>query len=247
MKICLSLILAVALALTTFTVFAEGTEVTNLKIGLSKTTMKVGETQKMIISVTPTDASPVLEYESDNPDVVTAAIGALIANKEGTANITVRVSGTEISDTVQIVVSNKEEACKDDSGDDDAENVPTEEIVKVKKITVENKTIYIERYESERIAYSISPDNATNDNVTFRSSNTSVATVDDDGNVGSIGGVKYKVLGAASGDADLFLVPAGDNYKEALRVKKEKNLNIEIISVKTVDEAIEKLSKLKKR
>ena len=72
-------------------------------------------------------------------------------------------------------------------------------------------------------------------------------SVDDDGNVGSIGGVKYKVLGAASGDADLFLVPAGDNYKEALRVKKEKNLNIEIISVKTVDEAIEKLSKLKKR
>ena len=183
MKKCLSLILAVALALTTFTVFAEGTEATSIKIGLSKTTMKVGETQKMIISVTPTDASPVLEYESDNPDVVTAAIGALIANKEGTANITVRVSGTEISDTVQIVVSNKEEAGKDDSGDDDAEDVPTEEIVKVKKITVENKTIYIERYESERIAYSISPDNATNDNVTFRSSNTSVATVDDEGNV----------------------------------------------------------------
>lgn len=183
MKKYLSLILAVALALTTFTVFAEGTEVTNLKIGLSKTTMKVGETQKMIISVTPTDASPVFEYESDNPDVVTAAIGTLIANKEGTANVTVRVSGTEISDTVQIVVSNKEESGKEESGDTDAEDDPSEEIVKVKKITVENKTIYLERYESERIAYSVSPDNASNDNVIFRSSNTSVATVDDDGNV----------------------------------------------------------------
>jgi len=55
--------------------------------------------------------------------------------------------------------------------------------VKVKKITVENKTIYFERYESEKIAYSVSPDNATNDDVTFKSSNTSIATVDDDGNV----------------------------------------------------------------
>ncbi len=183
MKRYLSLMLVVVLALTTFTVFAEETEVTSIKIGLSKTTMKVGETQKIRISVTPTDASPVLEYVSDNPDVITAAIGTLIANSEGTANITVRVSGTEISDTVQVVVSNKEET--DDEIEDDAkeEEKPTEETVKMSKITVENKTLYLERYETERIAYSVSPDNVTNDKVTFRSSNTSVATVDDDGNV----------------------------------------------------------------
>lgn len=183
MKRCLSLMLVAVLALTTFTVFAEGSEATNIKIGLSKTTMKVGETQKIIISVTPTDASPILEYESDNPDVVTVAIGTLIANSEGTANVTVRVSGTEISDTVQVIVSNKEET--DDKIEDDGkeEEEPAEEIVKMTKITVENKTLYLERYETERIAYSVFPENVTNDSVTFRSSNTSVATVDDEGNV----------------------------------------------------------------
>lgn len=72
-------------------------------------------------------------------------------------------------------------------------------------------------------------------------------TVDDEGNVGEIGGVKYKVLGAVDGDADVFLVPAGDNYKEAVAVKEEKNLDIEIIEVKSVGEAIEKLSKIKKQ
>ena len=72
-------------------------------------------------------------------------------------------------------------------------------------------------------------------------------SVDDNGNVGAIGGVKYKVLGADAGDADIFLVPDGKNYKEALKVKKEKNLDIEIINVKTVEEAIEKLSKLNKQ
>lgn len=72
-------------------------------------------------------------------------------------------------------------------------------------------------------------------------------SVDDNGNVGSIGGVKYKVLGADAGNADIFLVPDGKNYKEALKVKKEKKLDIEIINVKTVEEAIEKLSKLNKQ
>ena len=66
-------------------------------------------------------------------------------------------------------------------------------------------------------------------------------TVDNNGNVGSIGGVRYKLIGAEAGHADLFLVPAGKNYKEALKVKKEKRLDIEIISVSTVLEAVEKL------
>ena len=71
-------------------------------------------------------------------------------------------------------------------------------------------------------------------------------TIDDYGNVGEIGGVKYKVLGAEDGGADVFLVPAGDNYKEALKVKKERKLKVKIIEVKTLEDAIEKLSKLEK-
>ena len=69
-------------------------------------------------------------------------------------------------------------------------------------------------------------------------------TVSDDGTVGSIGGVRYKLIGAEAGGADVFLVPAGKNYKECLKVKKEKKLDIEIISVSNVSEAIEKLAEL---
>lgn len=72
-------------------------------------------------------------------------------------------------------------------------------------------------------------------------------TVDIEGNVGIIGGVKYKLIGADAGGADVFLVPAGENYKEALEVKKEKKLDIEVIEVSTVEEAIEKLSKVEKQ
>lgn len=70
--------------------------------------------------------------------------------------------------------------------------------------------------------------------------------VDSKGNVGIIGGVRYKIMGAEAGGADIFFVPNGDNYKEAIKVKKEKKLKIKVIGVSTVEEAIKELEKLKK-
>ena len=69
-------------------------------------------------------------------------------------------------------------------------------------------------------------------------------TINLDGSVGEIGGVKYKVMGAAGEGADIFLVPEG-NYKEALAVKKEKGYDIEIVSVKTFSDAVNYLEELR--
>ncbi|MDE6285172.1 MAG: PDZ domain-containing protein [Bacilli bacterium] len=68
-------------------------------------------------------------------------------------------------------------------------------------------------------------------------------TIDILGNVGEIDGVKYKILGAVKNEADVFLCPV-ENYEEAMRVKKDHNLDLEIVSVKTFDEAIEYLARL---
>ena len=65
-------------------------------------------------------------------------------------------------------------------------------------------------------------------------------TIDENGNVGDIGGVKYKVMGANSGDADIFFVPEG-NYEEALKFKEEKGYDLNIVKVKTLTEAIDYL------
>ena len=65
-----------------------------------------------------------------------------------------------------------------------------------------------------------------------------------DGTVGPIGGIKYKLLGANK-KADYFLVPAGDNYKEALKLKKKNHLKIKLIKVKTFKDAINKLENIK--
>ncbi|MBQ8132611.1 MAG: PDZ domain-containing protein [Bacilli bacterium] len=70
-------------------------------------------------------------------------------------------------------------------------------------------------------------------------------TIDDEGYVGSIGEVKYKVIGAVAGKADVFLVPAGENYEDAKEVVEEQKLKIKLIPVKTFDQALKELSKLK--
>ena len=68
-------------------------------------------------------------------------------------------------------------------------------------------------------------------------------TIDIDGNVGEIGGVKYKLMGAVKNKADIFLCPK-ENYEEAIKVKKENNYDIKIVAVATLKEAIEELEKL---
>ncbi len=63
-------------------------------------------------------------------------------------------------------------------------------------------------------------------------------TISVDGEVGEIGGIKYKLLGAEKKKADLFLCPK-ENYEEALKVKEENHLQLELIAVGTLKEAIE--------
>lgn len=70
-------------------------------------------------------------------------------------------------------------------------------------------------------------------------------TIDLDGNVGSIGGVKYKLKSAVKSKADLFIVPIGENYEEAIKEKEDNNYDIEIISVSTFEETLKYLERIK--
>ena len=70
-------------------------------------------------------------------------------------------------------------------------------------------------------------------------------TIEEDGSIGEIGEIKYKLLGAEKQKADIFLAPTGENYETCKKVKKEKKLKIKIIEVKTIEDAITKLENLK--
>ena len=63
-------------------------------------------------------------------------------------------------------------------------------------------------------------------------------TIDELGNIGSIGGVEYKLKSAEKSHAELFLVPNGENYDEAVKLKNQRNYKIRIVGVSTFDEVI---------
>ena len=69
-------------------------------------------------------------------------------------------------------------------------------------------------------------------------------TMEADGSIGSIGGIEYKLKGA-SRKADVFLVPEGENYEDALKLQKKKKYKIKIISVSSLEDAVNKLEGLK--
>lgn len=70
-------------------------------------------------------------------------------------------------------------------------------------------------------------------------------TIESDGSVGPIGGIKYKLAGAEKDKADIFFAPSGENYEEAIKIKEDRNYKIKIIEIKTLDDAINYLKSLK--
>lgn len=69
-------------------------------------------------------------------------------------------------------------------------------------------------------------------------------TISENGEVGEIGGVKYKLKGAVKAKSDLFIVPNGDNYDEAIKEKEKNNYSITIIGVSTFEEALKKIEEM---
>ena len=67
-------------------------------------------------------------------------------------------------------------------------------------------------------------------------------TIDIEGNVGAIDGIKYKIAGAVKDGMDIVLV-SPYNYAEAKKVIEDNNYDIELVEISKFEEAIEYLSK----
>lgn len=84
----------------------------------------------------------------------------------------------------------------------------------------------------------------TENDITHGKTVMGTGTIDKDGSVGIIGGVKYKLLGAYDEGAEIFICPK-ENYEEAIKVKEEKDMDITILGVSTFDETINSLANIK--
>ena len=67
-------------------------------------------------------------------------------------------------------------------------------------------------------------------------------TIDINGNIGEIDGIKYKIAGAVKNKIDVILV-SPYNYEEAKKIINENKYKIELVKVNTFKEAIDYLTK----
>lgn len=63
-------------------------------------------------------------------------------------------------------------------------------------------------------------------------------TISENGDIGEIGGIEYKIMGAEKAGADLFFAPSGKNYEDAIKIAKKNNYKIKIVEVEKFEDAI---------
>lgn len=143
-----------------------------IDLGQEKISMKKGDSILLQVKVTPVDAKiDKFIFESENSNIVTVnEKGYITASNVGTTTITVKTEDNTLSDKVTITVSEK---------------TPT---------TIEPTNIVLYGLDSgllvgssTTLRYDIQPNNATNRSVTWKSSDPSIATVN---NSGFVTGVK---------------------------------------------------------
>jgi len=87
-------------------------------------------------------------------------------------------------------------------------------------------------------------DALNNSNYSLKYKISGTGTIDEDGKIGEIGGIKYKLMGADKDKVDIFFVPE-DNYDEALYFYNKFKYKFKLVLVKEFDDAIIYLESIK--
>ena len=144
-------------------VTSTNSKIEEISLGQDEMTMKLHDTVLLGVSTLPSDAkSSSLVYESEAPEIVSIdEKGYMTANSVGTTAIIVKTEDESVSSSIIVKVSETGKT----------EIYPTE-------ITIDKLENGLTVGGTSYILYSIKPDNATNDTVTWTSSDPSVATVE---------------------------------------------------------------------
>ena len=168
-------------ATATVTVTEASTETT---ISLNKTslTLEVGQEETLTATVTPSGTA--VTWTSSDNTVASVDNGKVTAKKAGTATITATAGGKSATATVTVT----------DSGGDIVEVTGIELSLTSKTLTV-GKAVTLKA--------TITPANATNKDVTWKSSKESVATVDENGVVTAVAAGRANITATAEGGTDV--------------------------------------------
>ena len=144
------------------------TKVDHVTLNQTTLTLEKGETETLTATVTPQNASNKnVTWSSSNNEVATVADGTVTAVGAGEATITVTTEDGGKTATCKVTV-----------------NAP--QTVPVTGVTLDETKLALEVGGSKTLTKTVTPTNATNQNVTWESDNTQVATVDEHGQVTAV-------------------------------------------------------------
>ena len=173
-------------------------EVTGVRLNSSSLSMEKGQSTVLSATVTPSNSSNknVIWTSSNENVVVVNQNGKVTAIGEGTAEVTVKTEQGGYTAKCNIRVS-----------------LPNERVTGV----VLNKTgVTLEKDETYELRADVIPYDATNQNVSWTSNATSVATVDQEGKVTAVG----------PGKATITVTTADGNYKATCVVTVEAEVKV---------------------
>lgn len=188
----------------------EEVKVTGVSLNKNKLTLNVGDTSKLVATIKPSNATNKnVTWKSSNTAVVkVSGNGKIEALKVGTATITVTTKDGNYKATCTITVTKKDV------------QVST---IAVTGITLNKVSLELLEGASETLVATIKPTDATNKGVTWSSSNTSVAKIDQNG----------KITAIASGATTITVTTKDGGYKATcIVVVKEKEPNYVITVTK---------------
>lgn len=140
---------------------AKNKVVTSVNVAISNNSINVGATTKATYSIVPATAKSGVKWSSSNTAVATVQQdGTVLGVSDGTSEI-VATADNGVTGKVTVTVS----------------------AIKVTGVTISPKTITMTDTGSGRVEATVVPQNATNRKVTYVSSDTSVVTVDEIGNL----------------------------------------------------------------
>ena len=173
-------------------------------ISIEKTlTLKPGSESTLNVTLDPSDATGVelVWSSSDNSIVKVDQKGKVTAVKKGKATITVQTSDGKFKATCTVTVSEK--------------------VVDVSKIVLDKHDITIYVGKSANVGYKITPTNASDKGVTWKSDNKNIATVDKYGNI----------VGVKVGTTTITVTTNSGKKTDKLTVRVKDNKPVEVTEV----------------
>ena len=169
--------------------------VKEIKLSKDKLNLYIGDEESLTYTITPNNSTnKTVHWRSDNDDVATVdSNGKIKAKVEGTANIIIETEDNKKTSTCTITVTKK--------------------IIHVEKVNISKpEKLSIKPKEKLKLSYSVEPSDATNQKVTWVSSDEDILQVTEDG----------EVLGISIGTATVTAIAEDGSVKAEIKLTVSK-------------------------